>query len=127
MVPSTGERMREWESAEIARSGIEAQLTRQTTAGRLSEKTLRRYQSPPADTWFPLEYAYHLLGDVRGRRVVDFGCGSGANSVHLALRGASLAGLDISESLIQLARQRLAANGVERTARFVVGSAHDTP
>jgi ubiquinone/menaquinone biosynthesis C-methylase UbiE len=29
--------------------------------------------------------------------------------------------------LIQLARERLAANGVHETARFVVGSAHDTP
>lgn len=121
------EQMRTWESAEISRSVVEAELTGRTTAGRLNERTLRRYQNPPADTWFPLEYAYHLLGDVRGRRVVDFGCGSGANSVHLALRGAALAGLDISESLIRLARQRLAANGVGRTARFVVGSAHDLP
>ena len=119
--------MRTWESAEISRSGVEAELTKSTTTGRLSERTLRRYQNPPADTWFPLEYAYHLLGDVRGRRVVDFGCGSGANSVHLALRGAALAGLDISESLIRLGQQRLAANGVDRTARFVVGSAHDLP
>lgn len=119
--------MRTWESAEISRSVVEAELTGATTAGRLSARTRERYQNPPADTWFPLEYAYHLLGDVEGRRVIDFGCGSGANSVHLALRGAALAGLDISESLIRLAQQRLAANGVGRTARFVVGSAHDLP
>jgi ubiquinone/menaquinone biosynthesis C-methylase UbiE len=115
------------ESAEIRRSAVEAQLTAAATKGRLNSRTLRRYNNPPADTWFPLEYAYHLLGDVRGQRVVDFGCGSGANSVHLALRGAAVVGLDISESLIALARERLAANGVERTARFIVGSAHDTP
>ena len=121
------DRMRAWESAEISRSGVEARLTQHATAGRLSQKTLQRYRSPGADTWFPLEYAYHILGDVEGRRVVDFGCGSGSNSVHLALRGAALAGLDISESLIRLARQRLEANGVARSARFVVGSAHDTP
>ena len=119
--------MRTWESAEITRSGVEAQLTRDLLKGRLSDRTLRRYRNPPADTWFPLEYTYHLLGDVQGQRVVDFGCGSGANSIHLALRGAALAGLDISESLIRLARERLAANGVQRTARFIVGSAHDTP
>ena len=121
------ERMRAWETAEISRSGLEAQLTKHVTGLRLDHRTLSRYRNPPADTWFPLEYAYHLLGDVQGRRVVDFGCGSGANSVHLALRGAALAGLDISEALIRLARERLAANGVERTARFIVGSAHDTP
>ena len=119
--------MRSWETAEITRSGVEARLTADVGSGKLGRRTLQRYRDPPADTWFPLEYAYHLLGDVEGRRVVDFGCGSGSNSVHLALRGAALAGLDISESLIRLARQRLEANGVQRTARFVVGSAHDTP
>ena len=119
--------MQSWERAEISRSRVEAQLTKLETAGRLSERTRLRYERPGADTVFPLEYAYHLLGDVRGKRVVDFGCGSGANSVHIALRGAKLAGLDISESLIALARERLAANDVQPTARFVAGSAHDLP
>jgi SAM-dependent methyltransferase len=121
------EEMRTWETAEISRSVVEAELTSATTAERLSARTLERYRNPPAETWFPLEYAYHLLGNVEGKRVVDFGCGSGANSIHLALRGAAFAGLDISESLIRLAQRRLAANGVSRTARFVVGSAHDMP
>ena len=119
--------MQSWERAEISRSRVEAQLTRQHTSGRLNKRTRERYEHPPADTVFPLEYAYHLLGDVRGKRVVDFGCGSGANSVHIARRGATLAGLDISESLIALARERLAANDVQPTARFVAGSAHDLP
>jgi len=119
--------MQSWERAEISRSNVEAQITRREIAGRLNKRTRERYERPPADTVFPLEYAYHLLGDVRGKRVVDFGCGSGANSVHIALRGATLAGLDISESLIALARERLAANDVQPTARFVVGSAHDLP
>ncbi len=120
------DQMRTWESAEIQRSAVEAQLTRHHM-GRLDARTLERYRNPPATTCYPLEYAYHLLGNVEGQRVVDFGCGSGANSILLALRGAALAGLDISESLIGLARQRLEANGVSRSARFVVGSAHGTP
>jgi SAM-dependent methyltransferase len=119
--------MQTWERAEISRSVVEAQLTRHETSGRLGGRTRQRYKDPPADTVFPLEYAYHLLGDVQGKRILDFGCGSGANSVHLALRGARLTGLDISESLIGLARERLAANDVEPTARFVAGSAHDLP
>lgn len=118
--------LRTWETAEISRSVVEAELT-QASAARVSRRTLERYRNPPADTCYPLEYAYHLLGDVAGKRVVDFGCGSGANSIHIALRGAALAAVDISESLIRLGRQRLAVNGVENTARFVVGSAHDLP
>jgi SAM-dependent methyltransferase len=119
--------LRSWECAEISRSVVEAGLTGTEAAARVSARTLCRYENPRADTWFNLEYAFHLLGDVRGKRVVDFGCGSGQNAIHIARRGAVLAGIDISESLIRLARQRLAANDIENTARFVAASAHDLP
>jgi SAM-dependent methyltransferase len=116
----------EWERAEIARSRFEA---RHTPAARLvaSEQEVARYLAPSTDTVFPLEYAYALLGDVRGQVVVDFGCGSGENSLLLARRGAYVIGVDISESLVGLARRRLEINGLAGRAQFVVGSAHDLP
>jgi ubiquinone/menaquinone biosynthesis C-methylase UbiE len=116
----------EWESAEIVRSDIEANLTKDVRLVA-DERQVRRYLDPPLDTPFPLEYAYALLGDVRGRTVLDFGCGSGQNSLLLARRGARVVGVDISASLIALAERRLHANGVGGTAKFVVGSAHDLP
>jgi SAM-dependent methyltransferase len=118
--------MQTWERAEIARSSVEASLTTDA-ALRMSARQLARYDRPPADTAYPLEYSYHLLGDVRGKRIVDFGCGSGGNSVLLANRGAHVWGVDISEDLIRLAERRLAANGRPGAAHFVVGSAHDLP
>jgi SAM-dependent methyltransferase len=118
--------MQTWERAEIARSSIEATLTADA-ALRVSAKNLARYGRPPATTPYPLEYAYHLLGDVRGRRIVDFGCGSGANAVQLANRGAHVWAVDISEDLIRLGQRRLAVNGRAGGAQFIVGSAHDLP
>ncbi len=127
MVISTRtESMQEWERAEIARSSVEAMLTADQ-ALRVSQHTLDRYAGPAADTPYPLEYAYHELGDVAGQRVVDFGCGSGANSVLLANRGAHVWGIDISEDLLRLARRRLAVSGREGGATFIAGSAHDMP
>jgi SAM-dependent methyltransferase len=120
------ERMQTWERAEIARSSVEATLTADA-ALRVSAKNLARYERPPADTPYPLEYAYHLLGDVRGKRIVDFGCGSGANAVQLANRGAHVWAVDISEDLIRLGQRRLAVNGRAGGAQFIVGSAHDLP
>lgn len=115
-----------WERAEIARSVVEATLT--PDAGlRSSARNLARYDRPPADTPYPLEYAFHLLGDVRGLRILDFGCGSGANSVLLANRGAHVWAVDISEDLIRLGLRRLAVNGRAGGAQFIVGSAHDLP
>ena len=83
---------REWESAEIVRSDIEANLTKDVRLVA-DERQVRRYLDPPLDTPFPLEYAYALLGDVRGRTVLDFGCGSGQNSLLLARRGARVVGV----------------------------------
>jgi SAM-dependent methyltransferase len=86
---------------------------------------VRPYLDPEPDTAFPLRYAFYLLGDVRGKTVLDLGCGSGENIAPLLARGAKVIAVDISEELVQLARKR-----VEITKPFVplplmVGSAYD--
>jgi SAM-dependent methyltransferase len=115
-----------WERAEVARSAVEAGLTADASL-RVSARTLARYERPPAETAYPLEYSYYLLGDVRGRRVLDFGCGSGANSILLANRGAHVSAVDISEDLLRLARRRMQVNGRAGGASFVAASAHQLP
>ncbi len=118
--------MQQWERAEIARSSVEATLT-PDHAIRVSPETFARYARPPRDTAYPLEYAYHELGDISGLRVIDFGCGSGANTALLAGRGAHVWGIDISEDLLRLAQRRLAVSGRDGGATFIAGSAHDLP
>ena len=55
----------------------------------------------------PTEAELALLGDLRGKRVLDIGCGGGHNAVACALAGAKVMGVDISS--VQLAAaQRLA-------------------
>jgi magnesium-protoporphyrin O-methyltransferase len=55
-----------------------------------------------------------LLGwlpeDLRGARVLDAGCGTGALSVEAARRGANVVAIDLSPTLIALARERLPQN-----------------
>lgn len=55
-----------------------------------------------------------LLGwlpqDLRGRRVLDAGCGTGALAVEAAVRGAEVVAIDLSPTLVQLARERLPAD-----------------
>ena len=123
---ATGQSMQTWERAEIERSSVEASLT-SDVALRMDPREMARYDAPPADTPYPLEYSYHLLGNVKGLRVVDFGCGSGANTLLLANRGAHVWAVDISEDLIRLGERRLAANGRAGGAQFIVASAHDLP
>ena len=48
---------------------------------------------------------FQLLGDVRGRHVLDLACGEGYNTRILARKGAKVTGVDFSEKLIELARR----------------------
>ena len=48
-----------------------------------------------------------FLPEVAGLRVLDAGCGSGAHSVELLRRGASVVGVDNSAALLGIARRRL--------------------
>lgn len=64
---------------------------------------------------------------MKGKTVLDYGCGTGGNSLILAKRGANVIGVDISPELLELAEKRMAANGVAGNTKFLVGSAHDLP
>ena len=68
---------------------------------------------------------FALAGDVSGRRVLDLGCGEGAYSRALAGLGARVSGIDGSARLVEIARQRAAAAGVDIDYRCVNASALD--
>jgi magnesium-protoporphyrin O-methyltransferase len=50
-----------------------------------------------------------LPQDLRGARILDAGCGTGALAVEAARRGAHVVGIDLSPTLVRLARERLPA------------------
>ena len=49
--------------------------------------------------------AFKIIGNVRGKHVLDISCGEGYNTRILAKRGAKVVGIDFSEKMIKLARQ----------------------
>lgn len=59
------------------------------------------------------QYAYSLLGDIKGKRILDMGCGSGKSSVILAKKGAFVIAFDISEKYVEVTALRASLNGVE--------------
>ena len=64
-----------------------------------------------------------LLGELRGKRVVHLQCNSGQDSLSLALLGASVTGVDISDTAIEFARELSAASGI--SASFERADVHD--
>ena len=81
-------------------------------------ETLRRYGTLRR-SYFSPEYRYRVIGDLRGKRVLDFGCGEGENSAVLAKLGAHVTGIDISQGAIDIALERCRINGVADRVEFV--------
>lgn len=48
---------------------------------------------------------FSLIGGVKGKKVLDAGCGHGHYSLLLAKKGAKVTGIDISEKMIELAKK----------------------
>ena len=75
------------------------------------------------ETW--VRPAFDKLGDLRGKRVLDYGCGHGMAAVVLARRGAAVTAFDLSPGYVREAGERAAANGV--AVRFVVADGEHLP
>jgi SAM-dependent methyltransferase len=115
----------QWEHAEVERSRVQATLS--AAVAPTGRDIIERYANPPGDTVFPLEYLYHLVGDVSGQRVLDYGCGDGPDTTLLASRGARVEALDLSPDLLQRAAERLRLDGFAHLVTFHCGSAHEVP
>ena len=66
-----------------------------------------------------------LPQDLRGCRLLDAGCGTGALSVEAARRGADVTAVDISPTLVGIARDRVPEKLGEGRIRFVAGDMLD--
>ena len=54
-----------------------------------------------------------MIADVRGKRVLDAGCGFGSYSIYCARQGADVTAVDISPTMIELAEKEAAEAGVK--------------
>ncbi|MCC6421209.1 MAG: methyltransferase domain-containing protein [Gemmataceae bacterium] len=91
----------------------------------MSRAALERYARPPRPHLFSKEFMFSLLGDARGKRVLEVGCGQGVASVQLAYCGARVTGIDLSEESVHVARRRAAVQGLPAEFRVVNVEADD--
>ena len=54
------------------------------------------------------ECAFNLLKIEKGMRVLDIGCGTGNFSIKLAKKGCKVTGIDLSDKMLDLAREKTA-------------------
>jgi 2-polyprenyl-3-methyl-5-hydroxy-6-metoxy-1,4-benzoquinol methylase len=102
---------------EFQRHHAEAQETVRATPANVIE----RYRSLRYAGIIQKDFMYRQLGvghDLSGKRLLDFGCGTGQTSTQLAALGAFVVGIDISPELIELARRRAELDGVTDHVQF---------
>jgi ubiquinone/menaquinone biosynthesis C-methylase UbiE len=67
------------------------------------------------------------MGDIRGKLLLDLGCGAGENSVYFAKKGARCVATDYSPGMVEVALELAARNGVEIEGRTANAMALDFP
>lgn len=82
-------------------------------------------------TWSTLERihkdVWETLGDLTGKRVLDYGCGKGDFATRLLQVGAQVDGIDISQSYIDVCYEAVRAAGIDESRySFQVMDAHET-
>ncbi len=73
----------------------------------------------PRDTGRPQPAIVRLAGErAFAGEVLDAGCGTGENALHLAALGLHVLGVDVAETALSIAREKAAARGIG--AQFAV-------
>ena len=78
----------------------------------MPEKLIRQVIAPKYPLLDDFEYAYSLLGNLEGKKLLDYGAGDGWNSICFAKAKANIWAIDISEKGIDLIKKKAQANSV---------------
>jgi 2-polyprenyl-3-methyl-5-hydroxy-6-metoxy-1,4-benzoquinol methylase len=93
-------------------------IARRGRVERMTTQDLERYATPKYPHLFAKEMMFSLAGDLRGKRVLEIGCGQGVAAVQMAHCGAEVTGMDISPVSIEVAKRRAEIQNLP--ARFLV-------
>ena len=84
--------------------------------------------SAPYNALYERPAMISMLPDIEGARILDAGCGSGWYAMQLLERGATVEGIDLSPAMVDYARVRLRAAGIdERVTLRVADLAQQLP
>ena len=73
----------------------------------LAEAYAMHVDANPHNVFYERPTTFSLLPDLQGKRVLDAGCGPGANALIFHRLGARVVAVDVSEKMVRLARARL--------------------
>lgn len=86
-----------------------------------SPKVHLEQYTTPSNIAADLLWNAHFLGDIKGKKVVDLGCGTGIFAIGAAMLGAKeVIGVDADPEAIEIARVQASKTGVDNITEFVL-------
>ncbi len=71
------------------------------------DELVQRFESPERDAYQQPQKVLDFLGDIKGKKIMDIGAGTGYFSVKLAQKGAKVIAADVSEEFQQYIKKRI--------------------
>ena len=103
------------EEAEFA----DASYSRFETQLAIGPRMFERYRNPE-HKWDWRQQSAILLGNLRGKILLDYGCGMGEEATYFAKLGAQVTAIDISTKGIEITQNRALYNGVKDSVHAYV-------
>ncbi len=76
-----------------------------------------------APTALENQYVLQQMGELRGKKILELGCGAGEGSVYFALQGAEVVATDISSEMVKLVGEVAQKHGVKVEAQKMMAEA----
>ncbi len=71
------------------------------------EELIKRFESPERDAYQKPEKVLEYLGNIKGKKIMDIGAGTGYFSVKLAQKGAFVIAADVNEQFQEYLKKRI--------------------
>lgn len=78
-----------------------------------TQDLIERFESPERDAYQKPEKVLEYLGELKDKKIMDIGAGSGYFSVKLAEKGAQVIAADVSDEFQNALKKRIEANNLE--------------
>jgi SAM-dependent methyltransferase len=97
----------------------------------LAKSYAARVDTKPHNAYYERPATSSLLPDVKGKRVLDAGCGPGVYAEWLVTHGAEVVAIDVSEEMVRYAKERLGAKAqviqadLGQPLNFLAGTSFD--
>jgi len=98
-----------------------------TWASTIDVDHLLVHESFEAVTAIENRHALNIMGNIKGKHILDLGCGAGESSIYFALKGAKVTPADISPDMIRVVNQLAAKYNVEVDAKVMIAEDMDLP